>query len=309
VTSVSEVTDVPVGGVDGLARRWRRFWFLPESTATLGLVRLAFGALVVAWTLSLWPDLTELVGDGSVVPSAPTSGFEWSLFDLGAGSGLRLGVWAGLLVASIALAIGWHSRLAAILVLVGLMSFQRGNPYAFNSGDALLRLEAFYLVLAPCGAALSLDRRRTAGSFWSAQVRAPWALRLMQVQLSLIYVFSFRNKLAGHTWREGTAVSYALQMTDIGNVSLPTAIVANEPLMHVVTWGALVLELAIGVLVWSPRARPKVLVAGVVLHTTIVLAFGIAFFSFAMFVLYLAFLPPDRVASWMASRSGSGPPA
>lgn len=296
----------PGGGVEHLVRRWRTFWFLPESTAVLGLVRIVFGALMVAWTLSLLPDLTRLFGEGSVVPGSATTGFEWSLFDLSDGPGFRLGVWVGLLAASIALTIGWHSRLAAFLVLLGLTTFQRGNPYVFNSGDALLRLEAIYLALAPCGAALSLDRRRTAGSFWSAQVRAPWAVRLMQVQLSLIYIFSFLNKLAGDTWREGTAVSYALRMTDIGNFSPPEAIIASPLLMNAATWATLALELAIGVLVWNPRARPKVLAAGVTLHTALLLTFGIAFFSFAMFVLYVAFLPPDRVASWVATHGGRG---
>ena len=298
------MTAAPGGGLEDAVRRWRTFWFLPESTAVLGLVRVAFGALMVAWTLSLLPDLTRLFGDGSVLPGSPTVGFEWGLFDLSAGPGFRTGVWVGLLLASVALTIGWHSRVAALLVLLGLMTFQRGNPYAFNSGDALLRLEAIYLVLAPCGAAFSLDRRRTAGSFWSAQVRAPWVIRLMQVQLSIIYIFSFLNKLAGGTWREGTALSYALRMTDIGNFAPPESITGNAFLMNVATWSALALELAIGVLVWNPRFRLKVLAAGVVLHTVILFTFGIAFFSFAMFVLYVAFLPPDRVASWVATHAG-----
>ncbi|MBL8778838.1 MAG: HTTM domain-containing protein [Acidimicrobiales bacterium] len=283
-------------------RRWRDFWFLPESTAALGVVRIAFGVLVFGWTLSLLPHLGTFFGDGSVTPSSPTAGFEWGLFDLGGGPGLRLAVWAGLLLATVMLAVGWHSRLAACLVLVGVMSFQRGSPFVFNAGDALIRLEAFYLVLAPSGAALSMDRRRIDGSFWSAQIRAPWALRLMQVQLSVIYVFSFLNKVPGETWREGTAVSYALRMTDIANFSVPEPIVADALVMNVATWVALGLELAIGVLVWNRRARPKVLAAGAILHAVFLVTFGIAFFSFAVFVLYLAFLPPDGLSAWAARR-------
>jgi len=289
-----------------LVQRWRIFWFRPESTSVLGLVRIAFGIVVVAWTLSLLPDLMRLFGDGSVMPRPPNADYGYGLFDLSAGPGMRIGVWAVLLAASIALMVGWHSRLAAAVVFLGVMSFQRANPFAFNSGDALIRLETIFLVLAPCGAACSLDRRRIAGSFWSAQVRAPWVIRLMQVQLSLIYVFSVFDKLQGHTWTDGTAVSYALRMTDIGNFAVPEAITSNALLMNVATWGTLALELAIGVLVWKPRMRPKVLIAGVVLHTVIVLTFGIAFFSFAMFVLYVAFLPPNRVDAWMATRASIG---
>lgn len=285
-----------------LVQRWRTFWFKPESTSVLGVVRIAFGFLMVAWTLSLLPNLTRLFGEGSVMPRPPNAGYEWGLFDLSSGAGLRITVWASLLVASIALMVGWRSRLAALLVFVGVMTFERGNPFTFNSGDALIRLEALFLVLAPCGAAYSLDRRRAVGSFWSAQVRAPWVIRLMQVQVTVIYVFAVLDKLQGHTWTEGTAVSYALQMTDIGNFSIPHAITSNALLMNVATWVTLSLELAIGVLVWKPRARAKVLAAGVALHAALVLTFGIAFFSFAIFVLYLAFLPPERVRAWIANR-------
>lgn len=284
----------PPSPLERAVRWWRAFWFRPESTATLGLVRIAFGVLMIGWTISLLPDLNRLFGEGSVLPTPPSSGYEWSLFELDGSSGARIACWAVLLAASVALTAGWHSRLAALAVFVGIMTFERGNPYVFNSGDALLRLEAFYLLLAPTGAAFSLDRRRTAGSFWSAQTRAPWALRLLQVQLSVVYLFSVLNKLGGATWREGTAVSYALRMTDIGTVALPPSVTTSAVLMNVVTWTVLALELGIGVLVWRPRARPWVLGAGVVLHLGLTLLFGIAFFSFAMFVLYLSFIPPER---------------
>jgi len=301
---------------DSAVERWRAFWFTPESASPLGLVRIAFGVVMVGWTLSLLPDLSDLVGEGSVVPTSPTVGYEWSLFDFDDGSGMRLGLWAVLLVASVALAVGWHSRVATVLVFVGLVSFQRANPYAFNAGDALLRLEAALLVLAPTGAAFSLDRRRTAGSFWSAQVRVPWVLRLLQIQLSVIYLFSAFDKLGGVTWREGTAISYALRMTDIGNFSWPAAITGNGLLSNVLSWGVLALEVAIGVLVWNRRARPWVLGAGVVFHAILMFVFGIAFFSFAMIVLYLAFVPPDVASAWFADedpdeapQSAGAPPA
>lgn len=290
--------------VASAADRWRTFWFTPESAAPLGLVRIAFGVLMVGWTLSLLPDLADLFGEGSVVPTSPTTGYEWSLFDLADGSGVRVLVWVVLLAASIALTVGWHSRLAALLVLVGLMTFQRANPYVFNSGDNLLRVEAALLALAPTGAAFSLDRLRTAGSFWSAQVRVPWVLRLLQVQLSLVYLFSVFHKLSGATWREGTAISYALRMTDIGNFSWPAWIAMNGILMNLASWGVLALELAIGVLVWNRRARPWVLGAGVVFHALLVVTFGIAFFSLAMYVLYVAFVPPEVASSWFEDEGG-----
>lgn len=41
---------------------WRTFWFAPQPAYTLGLVRMAFGALAIGWTISLLPDLYQLFG-------------------------------------------------------------------------------------------------------------------------------------------------------------------------------------------------------------------------------------------------------
>ena len=56
------------------------------------------------------------------------------------------------------------------------------------------------------------------GSFWSAQTKANWPIRLIQVQLSLIYLAAARSKLSGETWLNGTAVSYALRVADMQRV-------------------------------------------------------------------------------------------
>lgn len=289
----------PGGEPETIVERWRVFWFLPEAMTTLGVVRIAFGVLMVGWTLSLLPNLDDLFGEGSVVPRPPADRYAWGVLEVLAGAEAILVVWGILLVASIALTVGWHSRLAALAVFVGVVTFQRGDPFAFNSGDALIRLEALFLLLAPSGAALSLDRRRTAGSFWSVQVRAPWVLRLMQVQMTCVYVFSVLNKLSGDTWREGTAVSYALQMTDMATVAVPDWITNNALAMNAATWGVLATEVAVGLLVWNRRARPWVLGAGVLAHVMIALALAVAFFSFAMFVLYLAFVPSGAMQRWV----------
>jgi hypothetical protein len=66
-------------------------------------------------------------------------------------------------------------------------------------------------------------------------------------------------------------------------------------LVNLATWGTLALELALGVLVWNRRLRPWVLAAGVIMHMMIMITIAMAFFSLAMFVLYLAWISPDTV--------------
>ena len=59
-----------------------------------------------------------------------------------------------LIVASICLLVGFGSQFAALVLLVGMMSFERRTPFAFNAGDVLLRVIAFYLIFAPTAAGL-----------------------------------------------------------------------------------------------------------------------------------------------------------
>jgi hypothetical protein len=278
-----------------LLNAWRTFWFRPEPAYTLGLVRIAFGILSVAWTVSFFVDLPDLFGDSGVLPGGPRRPYAWSLFQLWSSDRALLIGWCVLLLSALAMTVGWHTRVASILLCVLILSFQHRDPSAFNSGDVVIRIEALFLALAPSGAALSLDQRRRTGAFWSAQTRAPWAIRLMQLQLSVVYLASVRWKISGTSWQEGTAVSYALRLRDMLIVHVPQWFIDNPLLINIATWSALVVELSLGVLVWNRHLRPWVLFAGVLMHTSIMLTMGVGFFTPAMFVLYLAFVPADRV--------------
>ena len=212
---------------------------------------------------------------------------------MAAGRFHRLVGWAALLIAGVALTVGLYSRLAAVAVFVLVMMFQRSNPFVFNSGDGRIKIEALFLALSPCGAALSVDRLRSVGAYWTAEIRPQWPIRLLQVKLSLIYLSTAMVKLRGETWPDGTATSYALRLSDMTIATVPQAIAMNPLLMNAATWGTLAAELALAVLVWNRRCRPWTLGAGVALHLSILVTLGVGFFSPAMFVLYLAFVPPE----------------
>ncbi len=279
-------------GLPAIGRSWQGFWFGPQPMYTLGLVRMAFGALAVLWTLWLLPLLFEMFGTNGVAPQRPSIANTWSIFDIWSSNPAVLIGWVLLLAASISLMVGWHSRFAAIVVFILILSFQRRDPWFFNAGDAVVRIEALLIMLAPSGAALSLDQRRRTGSFWSAQTLPAWPIRLLQVQMSIIYVASVQTKLSGQTWLDGTAVSYALRLEDMQRMPVPDWISTNPSLMNAATWGTLLVELALGVLVWNKRCRPWVLAAGVLLHLGIDFNIEIGIFSYAMLVLYVAWIAP-----------------
>ena len=282
-------------------RAWTRFWFEPQPTSTLALVRIAFGLVMVGWCVSLAPVLFSVFGREGVLTAQPRTReagrATWGLLGLFPSNAAVVALFAITLAASVCLVLGYRTRLAAVLVFLGVLSFERRNPWVFDSGDGLLRIIAFYLALAPAGASLSLDRLRRAREwFWESPLRAPWALRLMQVQLSIVYLATVWAKTRGTAWNDGTAVSFALRIKDLERLPVPHELTTSVLASNVMTYGTLAIELAIAILVWNRRARPWVLGAGVALHIGIAYSIKVGFFSLAMFVLYLAFLPPDTAS-------------
>ena len=101
--------------------------------------------------------------------------------------------------------------------------------------------------------------------------------------------------MTGQPWLEGTAVSYVLRIEDMTRIPLPQWLVTNALATNAMTWSVIAIELAVGILVWFPRFRSWVLSAGIVMHLLIDLTIQIGIFSYAMFVLYLAWVPAEWV--------------
>lgn len=274
---------------------WRTFWFSAQRAYPLGLIRIVFGVLVVIWTFTFLSDLHVLFGDQGLLPKQPSYPYHWGVFKVWSSDTALLTCWAVLLVAAIALTAGWHSRLAALVVFVLIVSFIGRNPFVWNSGDVIIRVLALFIAVSPCGAALSLDQRRREGSFWSAQVRPQWPIRLIQLQLALIYLSTAQAKMSGSTWLDGTAVSYVMRNEDYVLIAPPHRFTVDLLLVNAATWGTLAIEIALGLLVWNRRLRPWVLWAGVVMHLIIFINMAVGLFSPAILVMYLAWVPPDVI--------------
>jgi hypothetical protein len=276
---------------------WNRFWFEPTETSTLALVRIALGVVVIAWTLSLAGDLFPFFAPYGIQPSQLQTAGSWGLLALTDGDLALGGLYAALLLAAAALAVGFHTRLAALITFVSILSLERRSPFVLNAGDHLLRILALYVMLAPAGAALSLDRWRARRPFWEFPERAPWALRLMQLQLSFVYLGAVWAKVRGTTWNDGTAISYALRLTDLERFPVPGFVSRVPEISALITYSTLGIELALGLLVWNRRLRPWVLLLGVLLHLGIDWSLRVGFFSLAVFVMYVAFIPPERASA------------
>ncbi len=291
----------PAAGSSGrLSSLWNDFWFRPTPTSTLALVRIAYGLVLLAWCALISFDVLAFFSGSGVMPEPLNRPFAWSLLEVFPSETALIVLFGVLVVAAGCLLVGFHTRLAAVVAFVVLVSFERRNVLALNAADILLRLFGLYLALAPAGVALSVDRwRRARDRFWEFPSRAPWALRLIQIQISVLYLFTVWLKLRGESWNNGTAVSYSLRITEIARFEVPAWIAQSALVSNLATYGTLAIETALALLIWNRRARPWVIAAGVALHLSVLSAIMVGLFSATVFVGYLAFTPADSASRWL----------
>lgn len=283
----------PRRAIGAVRDAWDGFLFARVSTVNAVAIRIAFGFVILGWALSLWSDLfTFFSGDG-VLPEHPSNArWAWGLLEVSSSDPVVLILWVAMVLSAIGLILGIAPRLMCVVILVAIVSFLRRNPYIDNSGDLLLRNWAFLFLFLPMGAALTLPAWiRNRGRAWRFPGRPVWPLRLVQIQLSLGYLFSAWAKIPGDTWQDGTAVGYALRIGDVVRFRVPDLVIDNLLVVNLLTYGTLALELALASLIWNRRLRPWLLVTGVGLHLGIHLTLEVGFFSWGMLVGYLAFVP------------------
>lgn len=286
------MTDLFRQRLNGILAAWQDFWFKPRSTSTAALFRIAYGFVVLLWGISFAPDVLTFYSKTGMLPEQPSEG--WGLLSLWGSDIAVFVVYALLLVGAASLLVGYRSRLSSVVVWLAMASLQTRNPYAQTGGELVLRLTGLYMMLIPCGESLSVDRwRKARDRFWEFPERAPWGLRLAQIQLSAIYLFTVWSKVPGRTWNDGSAVGFALQLKPYLRLPIPEGIIDTVPLINVVTWATLAVELSMAILIWNRRLRPWVMLGGIALHGGIEITMKVGFFSYAMWVLYTTFIPED----------------
>jgi hypothetical protein len=134
----------------------------PYQTA---IVRIGIGAAWLLFLLREWPHRQELYGPDSpwawglgqqlIENNDAFTVLMWSSSD----SWFQL-VYAVATLASVAVVLGWHTRAATVVFMVGVLSLQNRSVFMGDGGDNVIHLMAVYLVLTRCAQVWSLDARR-----------------------------------------------------------------------------------------------------------------------------------------------------
>ncbi|WP_405419307.1 sporulation-delaying protein SdpB family protein [Streptomyces erythrochromogenes] len=210
--------------------------------------------------------------------------------------------WACCLVLVIA-ASGWRPRYTAVPHAYIAFSVFTGISIP-DGGDQVTWILTLLLVLVAVG-----DPRRW---HWQRQPeprpaetagRGTWALvgvsaiTLARIQMSVIYFQSCVAKLPHAEWADGSALyywinNYAFGAPDWLRPAL-SALAENPVGVAAMTWGPLVLEIALAAALLLPqRIRWMLLPAGVLFHLGIAVVMGLWSFAFAMWAGLLLLLTP-----------------
>jgi uncharacterized membrane protein YphA (DoxX/SURF4 family) len=203
------------------------------------------------------------------------------------------------IIATVCLLLGFCTRPAAIATWVLSLSFANLNDSIDNAGDTIRGIILFYLMLCPCGAVWSIDRlwRRWRGHDTAVVYVAPWAIRLLFVQMVFIYFCNGVYKLFGEHWRDGYSLYYVLSDFTLSRFSM-----ADYPsplwMLRVMTWSVLAWEISFPLMVVLNRwTRLVALIFGVLFHLGIGVTMELGFFVPYALCLYLPLVPWELVSN------------
>lgn len=297
---------------------WNRFFFKPESPIPVSLFRVLYGAMVIATLVLLRPDWIAWYGPHAWVSLSTMHQLE---------GGTRLNLLAVIpqtdawiesffwifLGSAVLLTVGFLTRFNSVLVYLCLASIQQRNLYITHGGDTFLRVAGFFLIFAPAGAAFSVDRLIR---IWRGKEgvdiapRPPWAQRMIQLELSLMYFATFCWKVKGAPWLQGTAMFYIYHLDEFRRFPVPSWLL-GPMMLKLESWAVLVLEFSLGVLIWVKAFRCKLLILGLLLHLCLEYSLNIPMFQWDILSAYVLFIDAAdlrRAWDWIRKRRALSEP-
>lgn len=296
-------------------------WVGRVDSRPLSLFRIAFGVLLLKNALYLIPVAHLFYSDDGLVPRAQF----WAepaqvglgqfsfLNGIGAswGAVLFFSVWA---MVALALLVGYHTRLMAVLNYVIWLSVLHRNPLSLHAPDHVLLLLSFWILFLPLDHHYTIQHwfawrrqqqpsdRANPGYANKNLVRTTYAfpVRVIQIQIALIYFFTSYTKWQGLYWRTGEALFYTFQQQSfLSLIGLWLSATAPLWLYHLLTWATLLIEASFPLLVFLPVGQPWAKAVGLtlaaLLHLGIAITMAIPDFSLVMGISYLLFFEPEWV--------------
>ncbi len=284
-------------------------WLAAADLRSVGLFRITFGLVTLSEIADFSPFLRVGLSDEGFWPRSTALAGDvgrFSLMDVSGPPWVAYGYWMLTLVACACFVLGWHSRLATLATFVLATGMMERNPFICDYSDQVIRVLLFWSLFLPVGNWYSIDAAlaRAAGRPLP-QKGSGLELRLIGLQLGWIYLCTFLWKIPGETWRDGTAVHFALGNDHDYTRTLGHLVRSMPWLTTAATYSTLVIEAAFLPLVflpfWQPQAKAIALLSGAAMHVGIWVTMCVGEFSWLMIATYPLLFEPSWV-DWTLAR-------
>jgi hypothetical protein len=292
-----------------LCNKFIAFVLEPGSALPLAIFRILFGLVALEYCVLVAPELLTCFSDtnGILRLSTLKDIFAIPVIDLiatlPAGDGWLIAFFALFSLACVGLTIGFFSRTSSIIVYLGLVSFLHRNIYVHHGGDHLMSLAAFWMMFAPIGAALSVDRyllqKRNPHAILPTQVSL-WAVKAYQLQFVLIYWQASLSKIASPSWWDGTAMYYVFRYLEFARFPVPSFMMNDLHFMQFLTWSTIAIEVLGWTLIWFKETRYPVLLLLLAMHLGIEYAMNIPIFEHIMMASLFIFIRGEDAEALLA---------
>jgi hypothetical protein len=310
---VNPPSPVVLGIEPALPRPLRRWRWLTEPIAVerAAALRIAVAAVLLFDILVLYlPNLGAMYGpSGFGDPNYFDAVFarpqwRWSLLRVlpaAWGPQALLAAWG---LAAVALLVGYRPRLAALVCWVGAVSFSQANLYLHNGGDQLKLIVLLMLVFLPTDGRWAVRRHPAARGTTGPILVRPWPIRLLVVQLAVMYFMNGYYKAMGPQWRDGSVMYYVANNPSWAHFS-PDYLPLPTDGWRGLAWATVAWELLFPVLVALPTTRAATLWVGVFFHVGTLIHLEVGLFPMYALCYYMPFVPWERLRP--ATSRGSTP--
>lgn len=287
---------------------WCETWLVGDYRAThgLSLYRILTGTALLGLLLANFAHRHYVWGRGArwQVLWTNNDGYGWPftwVFGTADSSTVFTIKYLVMIGLAVAVILGWRTRLAMPLLILGWASLERLGPLTRDGGDNVLRIIGFYACFANLGEHWSLDARRRARRGASAlSRRVPrWlpvvfsnvALVVMACQVFLIYLVSGLLKVQSDAWQSGTAMYFPLH-GDRYMVwpALSSATTRFAIVVVFVTYASVFIQVFFPLMLIRRGTRVIGLIAITSMHAGIGIMLGLPWFSMSMVAADMIFI-------------------
>ena len=272
------------------------FLFEPISTSAICIFRIAVGLSIFADELIRVADFRFWYGENGVAPYShihvePPMLSAW-LWIEPTDQNFLIFFWL-LLSFTFTFTIGLATRFSTAILWFLYLSLRTRDVFFWTSIESVGRLFLPILIFAPTSEKFSIDNliRRKLNPALQEKLCSPWAQRLVEIQIAMVYFRAFIVKVLSKNWLNGNGLNYSVH-SEWAKHGLPPFL-DNSVGYLLGTVFTLSIEFSLFTLIWFKKTRYWTLAVGAIFHMMLNWSLDIDFLEYAFIASYVVFLYPE----------------